>query len=480
MNSYQKWIAPLLACSLMLTAMPAGAAAAGEINVQIPDYPIEINGVSIDSTQSSYPLLSYKGITYFPMTWDFSQALGLSVKWDDDAGLTINQDYSIRNKPVQDTGGSNVLSKAYQARKPGYAVTVNGKKINNAKEEYPLLEFREITYFPMTWRFAVDDFKWNIGWNADTGFKVISPQRKLLSEIVYDDGQYLYASSNLGDSYYQIAKSLQQTPVLLTEAESQATRQKIGANPNQLDYSLYKGERTVRDNTIITFQGIQLTSLQPFVESNDAYYAKDSTYENKGVQTLDFIAPLDSNRMLVSLAVYTLNHIPAPYTPHTYQTFIVDTAQKQATLIEGLTQAPDLLYKNSDGTFWLASNAPAEYNTRSLGRYGQLVLLDKEGTAARLINREFQVADIDTLTAIDGKLLIRAYNDRLAPNKPSDKDGFYLIDTAGQAEKKFDNAQGRVYADPKGAIYVIDPIMNKIVNLPAGQSKLWYDYELKE
>lgn len=481
MKPNRNWILSLLAGSLLLPALPAGAAKSGEVDVQIPAFPVEINGVTIDSTKSEYPLLTYNGITYFPMTWNFSTALGLHIEWNNNTGLAITQDYAYHGKPSQDTGGSNEPGETYSARKPGYAVTVNGRRINNGSEEYPVLEFREITYFPMTWRFAVDEFKWNINWTSETGFKVISPQRKLLSEITADDNQFLYAYSNLSNSMYKIAKTLKETPVPLSSEESRkiAEQARSSKKTAAIDYSAYQGERTKRDNDIATFRGIELMPLKPFIDSNNAAYEKDTDSPNNGINVADYIAALGSERYLVTLAVYTQTHIPAPFTPHTFQTFVVDTAQKKAALIEGFAQPPEMLYKNDNGSCWITSSAPSVLTTRSADEFGQLALIDGSGNA-RLINLEYQVPDIDTLASLNGKLLIRMYSDRLYPHHRNDRDGIYLIDAAGKAEKKFDAVNGRVYADGSGAVYVVDADVNKITNLTQGQSKLWYDYELKE
>ena len=54
----------------------------------------------------------------------------------------------------------------------GFAITVNGKSIDNSKEEYPLLVFRDVTYFPLTWRFAVDEFGWNYTFDGKTGLNI--------------------------------------------------------------------------------------------------------------------------------------------------------------------------------------------------------------------------------------------------------------------------------------------------------------------
>ena len=40
----------------------------------------------------------------------------------------------------------------YTASVAAYNIVVNGKKIQNSKEQYPLLQFRDVTYFPLTWR----------------------------------------------------------------------------------------------------------------------------------------------------------------------------------------------------------------------------------------------------------------------------------------------------------------------------------------
>jgi len=46
--------------------------------------------------------------------------------------------------------------------------------IDNTKEEYPLLLFRGLTYFPLTWRFAVDEFGWAYSFNHKDGLIINS------------------------------------------------------------------------------------------------------------------------------------------------------------------------------------------------------------------------------------------------------------------------------------------------------------------
>ena len=42
----------------------------------------------------------------------------------------------------------------------------------NGNEEYPLLLFRDVTYFPLTWRFAVQEFGWSYYFDMTNGLVI--------------------------------------------------------------------------------------------------------------------------------------------------------------------------------------------------------------------------------------------------------------------------------------------------------------------
>ncbi len=48
------------------------------------------------------------------------------------------------------------------------------EKIDNSNEEYPLLVFRDVTYSPLTWRFAVDEFGWKYSFDQNSGLVINS------------------------------------------------------------------------------------------------------------------------------------------------------------------------------------------------------------------------------------------------------------------------------------------------------------------
>lgn len=171
--------------TLLLPIVPAYAASQ-TVSVKIAEFPVTLNGVQVGNDYynwlteekglpghyAQYPLLVYKDITYFPMTWNYSRLLNLNTSWTQEKGLEIGQDDSAKWKGF-DYDTRNAKNRINQtARIVNSPVTVNGKSIDNAREPYPLLIFRDITYFPLTWRFAVDEFGWKYSYTANDGLRI--------------------------------------------------------------------------------------------------------------------------------------------------------------------------------------------------------------------------------------------------------------------------------------------------------------------
>ncbi|CAK4847112.1 unnamed protein product [Aphanomyces euteiches] len=111
------------------------------------------------------------------MTWYDSRLLGLEANWSPDEGLTIKQSQVTSSYVPYKSERRNAT--AYRAQIPASAVTINGKAIDNTKEEYPLLSFRNVRYFPLTWRFAHDEFGWDYKWDAASGLSITSHNTQL-------------------------------------------------------------------------------------------------------------------------------------------------------------------------------------------------------------------------------------------------------------------------------------------------------------
>ncbi|MBR2626720.1 MAG: N-acetylmuramoyl-L-alanine amidase [Peptococcaceae bacterium] len=175
-----KKIAGAVCTALLAMGLHTAPALAADVTVTLPSFPVTLNGVTIEQSQNQYPMLVYKDITYVPMIWADTRLLGLDSSWTQQTGLVIDKAAEVPDQKTAQSsykpykaGAAN--AKKYTATIASGKITVNGKSINNSKEEYPLLLFRDVTYFPLTWRFAVTEFDWNYNFDAKNGL-VIAPK----------------------------------------------------------------------------------------------------------------------------------------------------------------------------------------------------------------------------------------------------------------------------------------------------------------
>lgn len=152
----------------------------GRKKVIVPDYPFVINGTSIDFKNSQYPVISYNDITYFPMTWHYCRMLGVTTDWSDETGLRVEK-ANASAEPIQYEKADNRSEWNLYAVLPEYDIFVNGKKIENENEEYPLLNFRNVTYFPLTWDFIINEFGWNYTFDSENGLVINSAEENGVS-----------------------------------------------------------------------------------------------------------------------------------------------------------------------------------------------------------------------------------------------------------------------------------------------------------
>ena len=149
----------------------------GRKKVIVPDYPFVINGTTIDFKDSQYPVISYKDITYFPMTWHYCRMLGVITDWNEKTGLSVEK-ANATAEPIQYEKADNKSEWNLYATLPEYDIFVNGEKIQNQNEEYPILNFRNVTYFPLTWDFIINEFGWNYSFDSVNGLVINSAEEK--------------------------------------------------------------------------------------------------------------------------------------------------------------------------------------------------------------------------------------------------------------------------------------------------------------
>ena len=166
----------LFLCGTMIWATTESVYAANPVKTTIPTFKVTLNGTTIQNEYSQYPLIVYRDITYFPMTYFDCRFLSVETDWQgNQKGLFVGKsDVRGAYTPYTQNKKNN---RSNQATVVNFPVTINGKSINNAKEPYPLLNFRDVTYFPMTWRFCVDEFGWEYSFDSKNGLVIRSSDK---------------------------------------------------------------------------------------------------------------------------------------------------------------------------------------------------------------------------------------------------------------------------------------------------------------
>ncbi|WP_010493999.1 hypothetical protein [Paenibacillus elgii] len=470
----------------ILLALASGAPAQAEepsVPLQLPSFPVQVNGLKIDNERSPYPVLTYNNMVYLPVK-PFADTLGLEVAWDAARGLKISRrDRPSAIRPTVESKDKASVNRRYDAVLPGFPIEVNGKSVNNAGEPYPLLLVDNVSYFPMTWRFTRNEFGWRTDWGAQEGFQLTTEQQKVLHRIIAEDTEALYVEAE-SNRILKVNKDLKGVPSPIDDKAKANVSQLAEKRKPGVPFAGDPKQAAVRLGDSVYHDNIELMSLKPILEKAAAFYESQTGYENKGLDVQSKITKLDDRTVLAVISVSSFLHIPAPYTPYTHEAFIIRDGK--ALSVPDLTQVPTRVVRNPDGSFWIASEAADRMTSRTPNVYGQLALLDTSGQLHGM-NTKLGEKDIDLLAATADGLTVKAYSDRFKayhdsfiPLDAEERETYYHLDLQGNETRLFlYKGAGRGYVDSKGHIYVVDRQVNRISDLTSGQSRIWWDYELK-
>jgi hypothetical protein len=482
---FKRWFATsssaLLLSGLLICQPHQVNASSDEVAVKLPSFDVTVDNQAIDNPHLTYPLIEYKDVTYFPMTWNVGQRMGLTIDWSNEQALRIASGSGDKTVLDMEHTGHFTTVRSYSANIVHFPVTVNGQLLDNESEEYPLLSFQDITYFPMTWRFAVDTFGWKTDWDEEHGFAITTWQRPYFQEIMYDDDNYLYLLYFNGGSMLRVPKDLASVPEWLTAEdiktlETPRAHQNDAAKTNNASY--FPDELELKDNSLY-YKGIELVSFQPILDADAAYYADQPRYREEGTGASGGVlfsyrasaVPYGNGNTFVSVLVYHMLHIPAPYTPHEIYSFIVTDGKATS-----MSAFPETLHGSAatDLGSWIWSYAPEVRSVRYNGAKGIALHLNQDGSSLT-VNDLINAQCVQVLKATGNDLIVEAYH-LYGPPADGESSGFFRIDPDGTFEKLADLIGRKAYVANDGDIYVTGA--NTITNISKGTSKMWWDYEI--
>ena len=270
------------------------------VNVSLPAFKITMNDVVINNNERLYPIIVYRDITYVPMTYNDSRFLGLETKWSSDSGLQVNKtSVQLSYNPEKGYGYSTLES----AFLPEFRIRVNGKDIDNKNELYPLLVFRDVTYFPLTWRYMVNEFGWTSSFDPYNGL-IINSKASSTTTTTSTVGSKVF-SQDFGSITVIFDRSTNSQPGNLYIKENNAIK-KIG-NPNYiygvgyLQAGTY-GEYTAVDKVEYANRWVYTLAVDPSISPITSKNVRINIDSNE-VQATDGSTISDTNK--ISTQVYS-------------------------------------------------------------------------------------------------------------------------------------------------------------------------------
>lgn len=358
----------LLCFMILFTVLNKPSVYAAEVPVTLPAFDVVLNGIKIKNEYRQYPLIVYKDITYFPMTYFDSRFLGIETKWNDVTGLEVTKssETSVTYEPY--TIARKNLNK-YAASIPAFSIKVNGNAIKNSNEEYPLLKFRDVTYFPMTWKFAVDEFGWKYSFSNKDGLIITNPKYSGLkaTEVelplaVRDGGSFIGDFIVAGKYYYYEGEKgiIYQSPI-----DNPSIRKNVYELPlwTYGNSYVYASLETVDDKAILSYHqgGASMGTDYKIILNEDGTnetfsegYSNRRDFGNYIINVCQFVPPSQNNLSIKKVG-------EAEYKPIGDNNYIYGWTWSRTENSEGGGPSKDL-YLIGDDIYVLAYYKPRSEN----------------------------------------------------------------------------------------------------------------------
>ncbi|NHN35651.1 hypothetical protein [Paenibacillus agricola] len=236
----------------------------------------------------------------------------------------------------------------------------------------------------------------------------------------------------------------------------------------------------------IWLNGISLLNVQKWEEPNRSFreahkrnetftYAEDVFEIGPDTIVVQFLLPTSS----------TLNPITGVQGDHP----AVLIQGGKVTLLQGLNR-PFYDSQNSEKGKWLWTFSATRVSARSFNDVGQIYWVDKDGTT-RNFNTILNATYLRVLYAREDRLLVQAY-DLFRQNSEGKQSGYLWLHSNGTYGKVTELTPSRdpinsptasgdnllsAFVDSKLGVLVVQN--NTITNLSTGQSRVWWDYELR-
>ncbi|UUZ94543.1 hypothetical protein LJK87_08365 [Paenibacillus sp. P25] len=347
-------------------------------------------------------------------------------------------------------------------------MTIDGMPADNGKEPFPLLVFRDVTYFPMTWDFTVGKFGWKTAWDDRFGYSIYTGL--VLDRIIYDDEAFLYAEGFSNGEYgiVRFRKDFEGKAEVFTPEQSSKLREVAAAYGEE---PVPETRDTVIQGDSVYYKGTELVNAAAHRAEHPELYNAVKPADGAVIEYNEKTITSPAGLTVVNLAFRTAKaNVANDPDTHTY----LIKAGKAAELAPFNKTIRS--YRLSAGGMWLWSSATTSTSARSSGIYGLVLWVDNNGSA-RLWNNTLQSGQSRVLRADPEELMVQAYpggaesgGGHSSGSGPS-RGAYYILRSDGSFTKIADADAGAFgYVDRQGVWYEL-PGADQVTNLSKGISR---------
>ncbi len=486
-----KRIITLLLTFIILCSLSVNVSASNEVYVKIAPFDVYLNDMVVSSQYAQYPVITYKDVSYFPMTYDLSNFVRINCGWDNEKGLYIvnHLTKSINPFELKPFGDylANPVNKKYKATVPTYNIYLNGQKFDNKSQEYPVLNFRDVTYFPLTYDIVHNELGWFINWNnenyhleintnkyqnlspyiayMDDDHTVLKDQQAVRKTSVDENGYTHYTF----DHYYYNYMVLDHKQDILTKTD---TKYEDSYSYRDAGNGIDVLERTELKDDGVYFDGklVKNIEITPVVS--------EGLLELPPKVAFATLYEFD-DRSFLDVTIHINEGIPAPYTPKIK--FLFTETDGEYTQINEWLSVYNLenIIPDGLGGYYLYSHSTSwQGMSRWSNSFSVLFYMDKDGNITNLADK---YADYNSLYVVgekDGDLYVKAlyFNEPQAlqgnENISAVNDGYFILEKGTHNLKKlYPYTYGEPFVTKDGGFYLISctPFEYRVINLLNGK-----------
>ena len=183
---------------------------AKSVDIHLPTFNIYVNEVKVENDYKKYPFIVYKGITYFPLTYDDAKFMGWNLKWikkTRELHVVSTEQVNYQWEEYKQVKGKTKNKKIMKAKTPEFKIKFGEKYLPKTIGKYPVLVYNHVTYIPLVYDYNYEDSCMSFVFSKEKGLEITRPEALHLdifkkNTFNFDNGSITYYENSNVQTYY--------------------------------------------------------------------------------------------------------------------------------------------------------------------------------------------------------------------------------------------------------------------------------------